>query len=96
MNKKAKRSKAKIVAGTQSQAALNLLTHPDAAGIDVGASEFVAAVPPGRGGTESVRTFTSFTRGVESLRDWLLACGIKTAALERDRRPAGRRHLHRE
>jgi transposase len=62
-------------------AALDPATHPDAAGIDVGAEEFVAAVPPGRC-PQPVRTFTSFTSGVEALRDWLLACGITTAAIE--------------
>ena len=29
-------------------ACLNIQTHPDAAGIDVGAEEFVVAVPPDR------------------------------------------------
>jgi transposase len=69
---------------TAAEPAFNLLTHPDAAGIDVGAEEFVAAVPPGPDGKEGdfVRTFPSFTSGVEALRDWLLACGIKTAAME--------------
>lgn len=82
MSKKTKHRRAKITAGVSTGAALNPLTHPDAAGIDVGADEFVAAVPPGRGGTQDVRTFTSFTSGVEQLRDWLLACGIRTAAIE--------------
>ena len=55
--------------------------HPNAAGIDIGAREIVAAVAPGRGG-RTVRTFDSFTSGVQALRDWLLECGVKTAALE--------------
>jgi transposase len=66
---------------TASPAALDPLTHPDAAGIDVGAEEFVAAVPPGRC-ADPVRSFTSFTSGVEALRDWLLECRITTAAIE--------------
>jgi len=82
MSKKTKHRRAKMIAGTPSQAALNPQTHPDAAGIDVGATEFVAAVPPGRVGPQHVKTFTTFTSGVEALRDWLLGCGIKTAALE--------------
>lgn len=63
---------------------INLSMHPDAAGIDVGSEEFVVAVPPGRAGTDQpgVRTFSAFTSGVLQLRDWLLACGIKTAAME--------------
>ena len=44
--------------------------HPDSAGIDVGAQEFVAALPPGRC-KDSVRTFRTFTSGIEELRDWL-------------------------
>lgn len=56
--------------------------HPHAAGIDIGARELVAAVPPQSTTGPSVRTFTSFTADVEALRDWLLGCGIKTAAME--------------
>lgn len=56
--------------------------HPHAAGIDIGARELVAAVPPQSTTGPAVRTFTSFTADVEALRDWLLACGIKTAAME--------------
>ena len=81
MNKKPKkrqRRKAKNHAG----GLLQTLVHPDAAGIDVGAEEFVAALPPGRDPEGSVRTFRAFTSGVEALRDWLLAHRIATAALE--------------
>jgi transposase len=56
--------------------------HPNAAGIDVGAEEMVVAVPPGRDPQGCVRTFKTFTSGLEALRDWLLASGITTAALE--------------
>jgi transposase len=63
------------------QPALNPRHHPDAAGIDVGAEEFVAALPPERS-PENVRTFLTFTSGVESLRDWLVSHGIKTVAME--------------
>ena len=62
--------------------ALQTTLHPDAAGIDIGAEELVAAVPPGRCAGDTVRSFSSFTSGVHALRDWLLACGIKTAAIE--------------
>lgn len=77
--KAAKRQSRKT--STNPQPAINTQTHPDAAGIDVGAEEFVAAVPPGRC-QEEVRTYASFTSGVYALRDWLLECGIKTAAME--------------
>lgn len=39
------------------------------------------AVPPNRG-EEPVHTYTTFTSGVQALRDWLLECGIKTVAKE--------------
>ena len=61
--------------------AINPRHHPDAAGIDVGAEEFVAALPPDRS-EQSVRTFPTYTSGVEALRDWLQEHNIKTAALE--------------
>ena len=61
---------------------LNLTHHPDAAGIDVGAEELVAAVPHGRGEAPFVRTFSAFTAGLHALRDWLVACKIKTVAME--------------
>jgi transposase len=67
--------------GASPQQSINTQTHPDAAGIDVGAEEFVVAVPPGRC-EEPVRTYTTFTSGVLALRDWLLECCIKTVAME--------------
>ena len=65
-----------------AQTPLNLTHHPDAAGVDVGAEELVVAVPHGRGAAPFVRTFSAFTVGLHALRDWLLACHIKTVALE--------------
>jgi hypothetical protein len=84
MTKRKRRLNAKIKAASAAAArqGINPTTHPDAAGIDIGAEELVAAVPPGRGTGDTVRTFSSFTSGVEALRDWLLECGIKTAAVE--------------
>ena len=66
---------------SKSQHGIDPLTHPHAAGIDIGAEEIVAAVPPGSDG-QPVRTFSSFTTGVSALRDWLLQCGVTTVALE--------------
>jgi transposase len=52
-----------------------------AAGIDVGATFHVVAVPPGR--TEkSVRSFRSFTGDLQALADWLQEVGITTVAME--------------
>ena len=65
-----------------AQTPLNVTHHPDAAGIDVGAEELVAAVPHGRGDAPYVRTFSAFTAGLYALRDWLVKCGINTVAME--------------
>jgi transposase len=65
-----------------AQTPLNATHHPDAAGIDVGAEELVAAVPHGRGAAPFVRTFSAFTAGLHALRDWLVECAITTVALE--------------
>ena len=66
---------------SKTQHQINNRTHPNAGGIDIGASEIVVAVPPDRCG-EPVRTFTSFTSGLRGLRDWLKECGVKTVAME--------------
>src|SRR5215211_7499243 len=54
---------------------------PNAAGLDIGSAEIVAAVPPDRD-AEPVRVFQTFTPDLHALVDWLLACGIDTVALE--------------
>jgi transposase len=54
---------------------------PMAAGIDIGSWEIWVAIPPNRG-DESVRCFGTFTPDLESLADWLSACGIDTVAME--------------
>jgi transposase len=65
-----------------AQTPLGATHHPDAAGIDVGAEELVAAVPLGRSDGPSVRTFSAFTAGLHALRDWLVQCQIQTVAME--------------
>lgn len=55
--------------------------RPDAAGIDIGATEIFAAVPADRV-TENVRSFPTFTQDLYALADWLKACGIQTVAME--------------
>lgn len=57
------------------------LTHPNAAGIDVGAASHYVAVPPDRD-DEPVREFPSFTEDLERLADWLTLCGVETIAME--------------
>ena len=55
--------------------------HPHAAGIDIGAREIWVAVPPGSD-PKPVRSFDTFTDELLKLRDWLLACGVQTVAME--------------
>ena len=55
--------------------------HPDAAGIDVGASELFVAVPADRD-PEPVRSFPTFTQDLYELVDWLQGCGIRSVAME--------------
>ena len=62
-----------------NNAALPIL-RPNAAGIDIGATEIFVAVPVDRA-IENVRSFPTFTQDLYSLADWLTACGIKTVAM---------------
>lgn len=63
-----------------STAALSL-THPNAAGIDIGSASHFVAVPPDRD-EQPVREFASFTAELERLADWLTECGVDTVAME--------------
>ena len=66
--------------GTQSRRPLTTI-HAGAAGLDVGATFHVVAVPPDRA-EESVRTFRSFTGDLHRLADWLKETGVTTIAME--------------
>lgn len=55
--------------------------HPDAAGVDIGAEELFVAVPSDRG-SETVRRFSTFTRDLLELAEWLERCGVRTVAME--------------
>ena len=55
--------------------------NADAAGADIGAREIVVCVPVDRD-EQSVRTFATFTADLNALADWLVACRIKTIAVE--------------
>jgi transposase len=55
--------------------------HPNAAGMDIGASVIVVAVPPDRD-AEPVRAFETFTPDLHALVDWLVTCHIDTVAME--------------
>jgi transposase len=57
------------------------LTHPNAAGIDIGSASHFVAVPPDRDDAP-VREFKTFTTELNRLADWLEACGVDTVAME--------------
>ena len=65
----------------KSRAAALTITHPNAAGIDIGSASHFVAVPPERD-DEPVREFSSFTEDLNTLADWLKACGVDTVAME--------------
>jgi len=53
----------------------------NAAGIDIGAREIYVAVPPDRD-EQPVRVFSTFTEDLQKMAQWLVSCGITTAAME--------------
>ena len=55
--------------------------RPNAAGIDIGATEIFVAVPADRD-AESVRSFPAFTQDLHELADWLQRCHVDTVAME--------------
>ena len=55
--------------------------EPNAAGIDVGATEIFVAVPPDRD-RQPVRSFKTFTDDLRQMAAWLVQCGITTVAME--------------
>ena len=57
------------------------ITHPNAAGIDIGSASHYVAVPPDRD-DQPVREFPSFTADLHALADWLKSCGVDAVAME--------------
>ena len=55
--------------------------EPNAAGIDIGATEIFVAVPADRD-PEPIRCFPTFTVDLERLANWLQQCQIRTVAME--------------
>jgi len=55
--------------------------HPDAAGIDIGATSHYVAVPPDRA-EEPVRSFGTHTADLHALVAWLKECRVTSVALE--------------
>ena len=52
---------------------------PNAAGLDISASEIVACVPSERA-APPIQVFSTYTPDLHRLADWLQACGIETVA----------------
>ena len=76
----AQRKRSINIKTAKSRAALTI-THPNAAGIDIGSASHFVAVPPDRD-DEPVREFPSFTVDLNALVDWLDACRVDTVAME--------------
>jgi transposase len=57
------------------------VVNPNAAGLDIGATEIYAALPPDRSEV-TLRMFGTFTRDLHELADWLIEHGITTVAME--------------
>jgi transposase len=57
------------------------VVHPDAAGIDIGASEHWVAISPERD-QRPVRCFDCFTEDLEQMADWLASRGVRSVALQ--------------
>jgi transposase len=55
--------------------------HPHAGGIDIGAAQLYAALPPDRC-PEPVRVFDTFTEDLHALAAWLKEHGVTTVAME--------------
>lgn len=68
-------------AGRQGQS-IGKEVHPEAAGVDVGAREFVVAVAPERAPSGCVKTFPTFTSDIGRLVAWLQECQVRTVAME--------------
>src|SRR4051794_37399669 len=69
------------------------------AGLDIGKATLTACVrtPGPRGRRGETRTFSTMTRSLEALRDWLLANGVTIAAMESISNPhRPHRHRHRD
>ena len=56
------------------------LFEPNASGIDLGAKEIFVAAPPDRD-PNPVRKCETFTEDLRQMADWLVSCGVTTAAM---------------
>jgi transposase len=79
--KNEKRTKARSRSRIGSKRRPLVPVHPGAAGLDIGATFHVVAVPPDCD-PQPVRTFKSFTGDLHALADWLKAVEVTTIAME--------------
>jgi transposase len=68
-------------ASNKKVAVMTHVIEPNAAGIDVGSTEMFVAVPVDRD-LQPVRRFTTFTKDLVGLTDWLKQCGVTSVAME--------------
>jgi transposase len=66
---------------SQRKEAGDRVFQPNAAGIDIGAREIYVAVPADRD-DHPVRKCETFTGDLHQMAEWLVRCGIRTAAME--------------
>src|SRR5579859_7670837 len=57
------------------------IVYPNAAGLDIGACEIYACVPPERA-EDNVQVFGTFTPDLTALADWLAAHQVESVAME--------------
>ena len=57
------------------------ILHPNAAGIDIGATEIYVCVPLDRD-PQPIRRFGAFTEDLVALTAWLTACGVTSVVME--------------
>ena len=67
--------------GKGSRTAQPNTLYPDAAGLDIGATEVYAAVRPERD-PDPIRSFPTFTADLHALASWLKECQVTTVAME--------------
>ncbi len=67
-------------AKAKAQVALQIV-YPNAAGLDIGSSEIMVAIPPDRGEV-TVRGFGTYTPDLAALADWLAEQGVTHVAME--------------
>ncbi len=64
-----------------TRAATPPILNPNAAGIDIGATEIYVCVPLDRD-PQPIRRFGTFTQDLRALATWLAQCGVTTVAME--------------